>query len=685
MKYLPLSVYILLSLLVLQITAIKADFASFDARQISMAEHPSGDLVIWRLTENSVAELGIIPLQDGKHNFNAYKWLDSINAIGTVCDLSVSNGGVIYIAYVSKDHHFKIAGYTLDGKLRWQDSFSELIPPDSQCAISTGVADRIVAAGDQFIYFKPPGSSNGKLTLYPKPLPSFSNRQQISRTGGTAQMNVTHQGELSYCRYEPEYFGTLCTTVQGAQPQLPHYHPAVYGGTFWPDSGIDTKGSSQLIYNNDSIQYFHMTITGGAASVSRQRTFHYPGHIESPKTILSGNTDFMYSENDFTIASTLFTTRSQPVSANVIHWTGYEVKNASSFTLPPDLELPEEYLPATVIDDSTPCNTSQTYQPVNMFYTTTDGQAVNLYLNKTGHIEPRNTTLLPDMTGLDIKKAVSLVSSSMLVVLAGDNSHWRLTEIPLESFDLTLIKPSSQGSFGSNDLSAGMEVLLDGLIDVDNPERWAMVLQSSYGQWISLFNDKSPSGQCGLVVNGSNKFDPDAIGMLPAPGSTSIGALTNDLAKCLLLDEHLFYNNDLFLMVFRQGEWQFTGKHLRLAANFQSNGVDAELFWQPENCSAVIYSQSSPKVGFCWDDPIRRDTPLHCNDLFTFGYHRAVFRASELEDASEIPSIGEPHNNDNKAIIATTVTGTGLTVAALIFIAYKYVSGRYRSNYKPLK
>ena len=672
---------------------------TFEPETPSIARHPSGDMILWYKEKGKTqSNIEILPYINQQFDFTKRQTLATIHGTEGVCSLSVSTGGVIYVGFRGSFGPLSIAAYSDTGKLLWLD---KVITSDkgmsgdfSQCAISSTINDWLLVESDQFILrhkhqeeITPPVLEENKHSLSASAM-----RPVISRTGGYSFLKTPASSDsTSFCLFEPYYRDKLfCKEAPTLTANS--FHPPIILANSSCDPKEDCEYDARAVIAGErDVQIFKFGLdpTGGAG-FERLKHFPYPGTINALRVAITANIQFDADPNDAhqdaNIASILFLTQGTTNQANVIHqWTADRITiSPPPLTLPDTLQLPEISHPAILVDDLVPCNISPGYQPIHQFFVTADGQAFNIQVNDKGGLQLGRQVAIPYLNNTMSSQTIAEISGSQLVVLAGSDTQWRLTSVPLGEFELIQRTPSIQFSRGSTDLSYGLEVRLDGLPDYNEVTHWALAHVNGDGVITSFFNDQPSNNQhdCGRTLDQKNQNDPKAIGITLSKGSTSFGSDTIKESDCM--EDH-FGNFDpiqnFYLMKYLDGLWQFTGKRLQLTENYDTRGARGALYWRPyqphdagsgqesqPGCDVTDYALSAPRVGYWLGEP----------GFQSFGYSRIVLNAADFEQAKDpdIPS-DSPNSYPNKAeqagISVVTASASIIWLVVMGGILYKYV------------
>ena len=668
----------------------------------SIAAHPSGDLILWRKeADTNSAVLELIPRQGSNgFNYSAKRTLYRVEQADAICQLSISNGGVIYVGWQNRQLPLALAGYSLNGGI-----VVEIIPETednsptsrfSHCAISTTIGDRLAVSSDDFVFHYDPKISS-KAFLAPRNglQVRSGNRPFIGSSGGTGYLKkpAISSKQVDFCINEPGLFKNTCTSIDvGTDEQ--YFNPILI--TDWELCRDSPESDIAVILPGDrSLSGYHYV--HGGNRLTRVWSSIYPDPITPPQVAITINAAFNEHVVQEGTATLMFLSRGETSKAHVIHEYTLYKDERPALPLPASLIIPESTSPAVIVEDEKPCDQHPSYQPIHQIYTTADGKAFLITINRAGNPELKNTVEIPYLAGLRATQTTNLVIENSLVVLAAENNTWRLTDIDLNQFNLQTQQASLATARGSNDLSYGFEVDVSNIPDSKVSLRWALVHINGEGQVISFTNDL-PADQaqgCGRILTRENRGTADAIGMKLPWGSSTFGVMNSELVACI---NKYFQGYDikqsLYLMTYKDEQWQFTNKVLNLTASFFSTG-SCTFWWRPyvpENngmgsgsgadipCHVLDFNASLPRLG----------VPEWMGGV-AFGYARALFRADRFDyaDNPTLPPSPSPHkssvNNRLAAGISVlTVTASLISIMCIYTGIKKYIRRARTREYNSL-
>ena len=576
-------------------------FAASEREGSSAATTPYGELYVWAPYGGSFygqsAVLYAFSSVVGKIAFQPHTLVAFSDTARQACRLAASSGGRVYAGWKSGDS-FHIAAYSLRNPRIEIDALSysgDQVKVLSQCAISTSTGERMAMWGSSLRYL------NGQFAPVNQQPSAFPDAPQFTRAGGYGwtEQGTGSPGQLRYCLNEPALSGESCIPLPANN--LTHlYLPRVMTWSATSDHFF----SGQWLAGQNRVASFGFNNTLAEPEITDWKVWSFQGAIEPSETVLTANTEEgSISRVNPVRASTMFLTRGDKAYWNLIQSADPGQDRLRRLKIPDHLILPPELRSAVVVTDDTGCQLPPANQTIHQFYTTVDGQVFHVYQDSSGEPAMGKSIPVKYLQGLPISKAYTLVNNQQLVIQAagpsGNRTEWRVTTVDLDQFGLSRSYPASRSSLGGNDLSYGLEFLLDPEdinLNADTPDRWALVIEDDQQRLVSLINDKPSNrpNKCGLLIGQQYLDNDQAFGVSIPRYSGSFGATTEELRPCL---EKYFTKGPrtIYPMRFRQG-WQFINQHTQLGAIASCSHQGCNYYWQPKDCQAIRYNFSAPKV-----------------------------------------------------------------------------------------
>lgn len=664
--------------------------SSFQAESADIATHLSGKSVLWyQLPDQAGALLKKIQIRNGITYAEALAEIPEAEAI---CNVSVSSGGAIYIAWLEQQQ-LVVANYRLNGQKYWEDRINIDAESFKNCRMSAGLGDLLLIETDHFIYEKPRNAKKGSLK-YVNQFPNRSSLPYITATGGHAYINRSASDSFDYslCIHAPELSQpiirkTFCTDNQKSDEALSAPLPMFITteGWFSAYNVLLTGAHNSRAY---AVSYFLTPNEGWTL----QTDFNHYNRTEQ-QTILG---DEVQTHSDKPsqyqpLARRLSVLKNSPLAISAISIrsdrksaSGESLEQIHSYNASLS-HLPARFRSALISDVPAQGKNLDQNLKSTLIFTTTTGEVAHFETYPGGRLVKRDSVQLADWN-MNASFTTSIVAGddfSDLLVLAGDGQTWKLSSLSLAELGIETNQASLRTSLATNDMSHGIEVNLEGLIEIDNPGRWALVAIHPYSPnaVTSLINEPSDDTSGCYSLDDGNVNDPDAIGVSPMPGSTVIAATNAELIGCLELkgtqDQKWYlmhYSNE-------DKEWQFTGHEVTFYFSaFELEQYNLPFYWLPEDRTIVNTRFSSPVFS-----DLRLDSFTQ-RDVDVVGWPHIVINADNFSESTNplnftaLPTSAPTEETSDTGTVVAVVLGTAITVGVIVgvYILYKYNKNKHR-------
>lgn len=636
--------------------------ASFQAEAASIASHTSGTALLWYkpIGMNVALLLGFHVGQGDRYPFN--ETLVMIPETQAICSVSASTGGAIYVAW-QEQQQLVVANFRLDGHRYWEDRVDIGSGPLENCKISTGAGDALLIYANRFIYRKRANQLRGEVQFVNQYLEGAP-QPYISATGGYAFLNTStdNPADFSLCIEAPELSASICLADQTASEPFTSVLPLHSDLELF----LGIQSAYRVSMNGVHASRDYLVILNNFKGNNRVQAHLDRNYPHTGKLTLVGDEVQTYGQKlsyaRKTLSRRLSIVGTSPLEVSVmknVQWGGLSIKKnlEQKYRFNNSLSaLPDSLRAARISHVPESCHQVDRNHSSSFLFTTSSGEVGHLAIQSEGQLVNHDPVQLDDwhLTAQETTSIITGPRFSNLLVLGKEGTSWQLSALGLDQFGLSTNTASLRPNLGTNDLSHGIEILLDSLMDIDRPGRWALVVPGYDNSVLSLTNEPDGSSpRCDKVLDYNNLHDPMAIGISPIPGSTAVGVTNNDLVHCLKVED-----TDVYLMHFSEAvkEWVFTGHVLRVIPRPRYDYLP--YYWLPEACPVVVKALSSP-----FNSDKRYNGPVV--NLDVVGWPHIVINAENLPQSSDPVNFTAP----TSASPTSLFRGTAETIAITTIVA----------------